>query len=216
MTTMPVQPRLAGKPLLRLQLQLQLLGRRRKPRPAFLKFAIIDGHSMNSCVAEMRICIDFVQYSIVQLMVQRGAIRMTPEQIAKLINLLKIKRTELRLSANEVAKRAKVDPGTVWRIEQGLIANPRVENLVAIGRVLAISPMELFTTAGWFTADDLPDFGTYLSTKFEGIPEAAVEDIEQYVDKTLDAHTRRSSPHQSLRHYNHCPQCPPRPEGVLT
>lgn len=137
---------------------------------------------------------------------------MTPEQIAKLINLLKIKRTELRLSANEVAKRAKVDPGTVWRIEQGLIANPRVENLVAIGRVLAISPMELFTTAGWFTADDLPDFGTYLSTKFEGIPEAAVEDIEQYVDKTLDAHTRRSSPHQSLRHYNHCPQCPRAPK----
>jgi DNA-binding XRE family transcriptional regulator len=116
---------------------------------------------MKYFVVELSICIEFVQYPIVQLIVQGETILMTPEQTVQLINLLKQKRTERHLSVNEVARRADVDPGTVWRIEQGMIAKPRVESLIAIGNVLGINAMDLFATVGWLTADDLPSLGTY-------------------------------------------------------
>ncbi|AWG70770.1 MULTISPECIES: helix-turn-helix domain-containing protein [Mycobacteroides] len=144
---------------------------------------------------------------------------MTPEQTVKLIKLLKEKRTELRLSVNEVARRAEVDPGTAWRIEQGMIAKPRVESIIAIGRVLGINPLELFTTVGWLTADDLPDVTTYISAKFSELPDAAVEDIEHYADRVVHANARRPHTHHDPRptdscpqQTRHCPQCPCAPK----
>lgn len=144
---------------------------------------------------------------------------MTPEQTVKLINLLKVKRSELRLSVNEVARRADVDPGTAWRIEQGMIAKPRVENIIAIGRVLGINPIELFTTVGWLTADDLPDVSTYLNAKFSELPDAALEDIEHYTDRVVHANAQRPHTHHNSapsdncpRQTRHCPQCPCAPK----
>ncbi|OKH75847.1 XRE family transcriptional regulator [Mycobacterium sp. SWH-M1] len=145
---------------------------------------------------------------------------MTPEQTVKLIKLLKDKREQLRLSVNEVARRADVDPGTAWRIEQGMIAKPRVESIIAIGRVLGINPVELFTVVGWLTANDLPDLNTYLNAKFDELPETAVEDIEHYVDTTV--HGQRQFEHRRYatvgaatscpQKTNHCPQCPCAPK----
>ena len=144
---------------------------------------------------------------------------MAPEQTVKLINLLKTKRGELRLSVNEVARRADVDPGTVWRIEQGMIAKPRVESLIAIGRVIGINAMELFTAVGWLTADDLPDVSTYLSAKFAELSDSAVEDIEHYVDTTIHGHQQHAQRnHAPAGAYgcpqktNHCAQCPCAPK----
>ena len=173
----------------------------------------------HSAILKWRINIDFNQYPVVQLLAQGGAILMTPEQTVKLIKLLKEKREKQRFSVNEVARRADVDPGTVWRIEQGMIAKPRVESLIAIGRVLGIGPMELFTTVGWLTADDLPDVTTYLSAKFSELPDAAVEDIEHYTDRVIHANNRRPHTHhdtgpidQCPRQTRHCPQCPCAPK----
>jgi hypothetical protein len=120
------------------------------------------------CVVELSIPIELIQWSVVQLMVQRETILMTPEQTMKLINLLGQKRKESGLSVNEVARRANVDPGTVWRIEQGMIATPRAESLMAIGGVLGILPADLFATVGWLTADELPTIGPYLRAKYGG------------------------------------------------
>lgn len=194
-------------------------GVRNGPNHGHSENAIICVELTNYPVLELQICIDFNQYPIVQLKVQRGAIRMTPEQTVKLIKILTEKRTELGLSSNAVARKAELDPGTVWRIEQGMIAKPRVESLIAIGRVLGINAMELFTAVGWLTADDLPDVSTYLGAKFKGISDSAVEDIEHYVDTTV--HASRQYPHR--RHVtadahgcphktNHCPQCPCAPK----
>lgn len=143
---------------------------------------------------------------------------MTPEQTVKLINLLKQKRTELHLSVNEVARRADVDTGTVWRIEQGMIAKPRAESLIAIGNVLGINAMDLFATVGWLTADDLPTLGTYLSAKFKQLPAAAIDDIEQYVAKALQPkgqstnNDHAATADQCPQKANHCPQCPCSPK----
>lgn len=147
---------------------------------------------------------------------------MTPEQTVKLINLLTSKRTELGLSINEVARRSGIDAGSVWRIEQGKIAKPRVKSIIAIGRVLEINPIELFTAVGWLTSDDLPDLGTYLTTKYADLPATAVENAERYIDtlRTPPAHPTSPGCHHAgtiadpcPQRINHCPQCPCAPMG---
>jgi len=155
----------------------------------------------------LQIDIDFIQYSIVQLLIQRGAISMTPEQTVKLINLLKEKRAELDLSVNEVARRADVDPGTVWRIEQGMIAKPRIESLIAIGRVLDINAMELFTTVGWLTADDLPSLGTYLNAMFSELPRPVIGHIEHHVTRILHAYEHSAGGRHNSANHENCLWC---------
>lgn len=145
---------------------------------------------------------------------------MTPDQTVKLINLLTAHRKEQNLSVNEVARRAGVDAGTVWRIEQGMIAKPRVESLIAIAKVLGIRPIELFTTVGWLTADDLPDLGAYLHTKYAELTEPAVQNAARYIDnlRTPPAQSFRGCHHAGTfadpcpQRTNHCPQCPCAPK----
>lgn len=137
---------------------------------------------------------------------------MTPEQTVKFIE----RRAELGLSSNEVARRAHLDPGAFWRIEQGMIEKPRADTLIAIARALDINPIELFTIVGWLTADDLPSLSTYLTAKFEGLSDAAVIDVEHYVGKALDNRSSyRGGPSPSERcpqQSKHCPQCPCAPK----
>jgi transcriptional regulator with XRE-family HTH domain len=166
-------------------------------------------------VVELSVYIEFLQYSIVKLMVQEEIIPMTPEQTVKLMSLLETSRNKLNLSVNEVARRAKVDPATAWRIEQGMIASPKADSLLAMGKVLGIPAMELFCTVGWLTAEDLPDVGTYLRTKFEKLPVKAVQDIERYADTVLYVHGQSAlKPHSvaltdhCAQQRDHCPQCP--------
>jgi transcriptional regulator with XRE-family HTH domain len=132
---------------------------------------------------------------------------MTPEQTIQLIKLLTQKRTELHLSVNEVARRADVDPGTVWRIEQGMIAKPRAESLIAIGNVLGINAIDLFATVGWLTADDLPSLGTYLGAKFSHPPDAVVRHIEHHVTKILHAYSHSAGNRHSTADPETCPWC---------
>ncbi|GFG50805.1 transcriptional regulator [Mycolicibacterium agri] len=132
---------------------------------------------------------------------------MTPEQTVKLINLLKEKRSELRLSINEVARRADVDPGTVWRIEQGMIPTPRAESLIAIGEVLGINSMHLFTIVGWLTADDLPPLGTYLHTKYTHLPDPVIRHIEHHVSEILHAYSHSTGDRHSYAIPENCPWC---------
>lgn len=132
---------------------------------------------------------------------------MTPEQTVQLIDLLKQKRTELDLSVNEVARRADVDPGTVWRIEQGMIAKPRAESLIAMGNVLGINAIDLFATVGWLTADDLPSLGAYLSTKFSHPPDAVVRHIEHHVTKILHAYGHSAGDRHNMADPEVCPWC---------
>src|SRR6202051_1646512 len=87
------------------------------------------------CVAVLYFGIEFAQLSIIQWMIQRETIAMNTDQTVRLINLLSKKRAESGLSVAEVARRAHVAGGRVWRIEQGMIATPKAESLKAIGTV---------------------------------------------------------------------------------
>ena len=86
--------------------------------------------------------------------------------IARFGKLLQSRREALGLSVREAARRAEVDKGTVSRIEQGQIPNPRPENIKAIAQVLRIPVSDLFAVAGWMPKDELPTLRPYLRTKY--------------------------------------------------
>ena len=113
---------------------------------------------------------------------------MTPEQTKQLTTVLKQRREEAGLSNNEVARRAGVDAGTVWRIEQGMIASPKAESLQAIGEVLGISASDLFATVGWMPSKDLPTIRPYLRSKYRDLPPEAVAEIEAEFDAIAKKH----------------------------
>jgi transcriptional regulator with XRE-family HTH domain len=132
---------------------------------------------------------------------------MTPEQTVELIKILTEKRAELGLSTNEVARRAHLDPVAVWRIEQGMVAKPRADSLISIGRTLGINPIELFTTVGWLTADDLPSLSTYLSAKFSHPPDAVIRHIEHHVTRILHAYSHSAGDRHKAADLETCPWC---------
>lgn len=110
---------------------------------------------------------------------------MNTDQTVQLINLLSKKRTESGLSIAEVARRAHVDVAAVWGIEQGMIATPRAESLIAIGGVLGIPSADIFATVGWLTEDALPDIKPYLRAKYGRLPEDALAEIEDHITKVV-------------------------------
>lgn len=113
---------------------------------------------------------------------------MTPEQSARLGVLLTSKREEAGLSIPEVSRQAGIDRGTLWRIEKGVITNPKAENLQSIGEVLGIPTSDLFATVGWVPPKQLPTIRPYLRTKYRQLPDAAVKEIEGYFDDVARRH----------------------------
>ncbi|OYN77800.1 hypothetical protein CG716_17465 [Mycolicibacterium sphagni] len=126
---------------------------------------------------------------------------MTPEETANLTNLIMVKRNQLQLSVNEVARRADISPTMMWRIEQGLIANTRMDRLLAITDALGITRTDLFTTIGWLPAADLPTLSTYLRVKYYHLPDAVIRHIARDVTKIVHAYNNRTDTDES------CPEC---------
>lgn len=109
-------------------------------------------------------------------------------QSKHLVALLTSRREDAGLSIPEVSRRAGVDRGTLWRIEQGMIASPKAENLQAIGEVLGIPASDLFAIVGWMPSKDLPTIRPYLRSKYHQLPTDAVREIEQYFDDVAARH----------------------------
>lgn len=113
---------------------------------------------------------------------------MTPEQATQLATLLTDKRREAGITAHEVSRQAHVDRGTLWRIEKGMIANPKAENLQAIGEVLGIPTSDLFAIVGWVPPKQLPTIKPYLRTKYHQLPPKALLEIEKHFDEVAHRH----------------------------
>jgi transcriptional regulator with XRE-family HTH domain len=133
-------------------------------------------------VVELYPAIELIQQFVIQWEIVKETILMTPEQTRQLVSLLSKKRAEAGLSVNEVARRALVDPGTAWRIEQGLIPTPKAESLTAIGGVLGIPSVDLFAIVGWIPSGELPSIGPYLRAKYRQLPDGALREIETHFE----------------------------------
>ncbi|MFF0492858.1 helix-turn-helix domain-containing protein [Nocardia sp. NPDC004068] len=95
--------------------------------------------------------------------------------------ILAERRRVLNLSSKEVAKRAKLDYTTYWRIETGVVAKPQVENITAIARALNLSCTDLFALLGWLPSDELPSISPYLQTRYSELPVEAHQRIRGYL-----------------------------------
>ncbi|MFF0493958.1 helix-turn-helix domain-containing protein [Nocardia sp. NPDC004068] len=100
--------------------------------------------------------------------------------IARLGRLIQSRRETLGLSVREAARRAEVDKGTVSRIEQGLIPNPRPDNIKAIAQALRVPVSDLFAVAGWTPKGELPALRPYLRTKYNLTVKEAKEIEEDF------------------------------------
>lgn len=113
---------------------------------------------------------------------------MTTDQLRQLATLLTAKREAFGLTIPEVSRLAGVNRGTLWRLELGMIASPKGENLQAIGEVLGISAGDLFATIGWMPPNDLPSIRPYLRSKYHDLPPEAVAEIEAEFDAVARKH----------------------------
>jgi transcriptional regulator with XRE-family HTH domain len=113
---------------------------------------------------------------------------MTLDRTEQLAALLKQKREELGLSGSEVARRAGVDVGTIWRIEHGQIAAPQAGSLKEIARVLQIPVADLFTITDMLPKGELPSWKPYLRAKYGDLPADEFAELETVFAKIVQRH----------------------------
>lgn len=119
---------------------------------------------------------------------------MDPTSTKRVAKLLRAKREALNLSANEVARRAGVDPATVTRMEKAQIPTPRPDNLKAIADVLGLSATDLFVSARWLPEDELPTFQPYLRAKYGSLSDEDMNELEHVFDRIAKKHGYGAGP----------------------
>ena len=115
---------------------------------------------------------------------------MTPNEAKYLAAQIRKRRNELHLSAAEVARRAGVTTGTVTRLELAQISDPRPGNLVAIGQVLGLDPVDIFVMSRWLPSDvlPLPTYGPYVRAKYSHLPEHVLDALQDGFQSLLVEH----------------------------
>lgn len=105
---------------------------------------------------------------------------MQEKDIQGLAETIRKQRQKLGLSASEVARQAGVAKGTITRLELGQITSPRMENLRTIADVLQLPLTDILAESSMLRGSDLPTLNPYLRTKFKGMPDSAVREIEEH------------------------------------
>ncbi|MEB4262097.1 hypothetical protein OQ854_24880, partial [Mycobacterium ulcerans] len=65
------------------------------------------------------------------------------------------------------------------------VPTPKAESLRAIGGVLGIPAIDLFTIVGWIAAGELPSIGPYLRARYPKLPEDVLREIETHFDAVV-------------------------------
>lgn len=113
---------------------------------------------------------------------------MNHNDIQGLARTIRLQREKLGISASELARRARVAKGTITRLELGQNAAPRMDNLLAIAEALELPLTELLAESDLLQKDDLPAFSPYLRTKYKGIPESALKEIDEHFREVAKRH----------------------------
>jgi transcriptional regulator with XRE-family HTH domain len=87
----------------------------------------------------------------------------------------------------QLAREIDANIATVSFLEAGTLLSPQPDTLKAIARVLEIPISDLFVTADWLPADELPTLKPYLRAKYD-LDERAIADIEAYAQQRAQRH----------------------------
>lgn len=77
---------------------------------------------------------------------------------------------------------------TISDLEAGRNLSPQPDTLKAIARALDLPISDLFVTADWLPADELPTLKPYLRAKYQDLDEQAIADIEAYANQRAKRH----------------------------
>ena len=106
--------------------------------------------------------------------------------------LLRTRRLELGQRLEDVASRAGVDVAGLSRAENGKKV-PAPETLAALASALELPLADLYEAAGYPLPQELPTLRPYLRRAY-GIPEEAVQEIEQYLERIAAEYGTVSAP----------------------
>lgn len=113
---------------------------------------------------------------------------LTPIQAQQLAESLRSHRQAAGLSMRQLALASGINVSIISRLESGVQPNPLPDTLKALARVLALPITDLFVTADWLPADELPTLKPYLRAKYRDLDERAIADIEAYANQRAQRH----------------------------
>jgi transcriptional regulator with XRE-family HTH domain len=99
--------------------------------------------------------------------------------------MIRQRRTELALSASQLATRVGVNSSTIIRLENGGIRAPRADKLARLAEVLGLKLVDVVATAGYLASGELPAFEPYLVAKYPELSEAAVAELTRRFKELL-------------------------------
>jgi len=106
--------------------------------------------------------------------------------VAEMGDTLRQRRLELGWSMRTLEAASGVDDAVISRIENGSIAQPRLDKITKIAAALGLDPMNVISTATNGPATQAP-LAVYLTARFPGLPLEAVDRIERYIERVLRA-----------------------------
>ena len=81
------------------------------------------------------------------------------------------------MTIRELAEDAEMNFATVSRIEQGKFQTPGHDKLARIAKALGLNTADVFALADYTLPADLPSFQPYLRSKYQDMPDAAVDEL---------------------------------------
>ena len=113
---------------------------------------------------------------------------LTPDQARRLGLFISTRREQRGLSMRRLAREINANVATISLLEAGNYLSPQPDTLKAIARVLEIPISDLFVTADWLPAGELPALKPYLRAKYRDLDEQSIADIEAYANKRAERH----------------------------
>ena len=91
-----------------------------------------------------------------------------------------------RLSLAQLAERVGVSPSYLSKLENGSVLQPSADILCRLADVLEIDSADLFAYTGYTLPESLPSLSAYLHAKYENVSDAAVTELDNYLQYVRD------------------------------
>jgi transcriptional regulator with XRE-family HTH domain len=112
---------------------------------------------------------------------------MTEESAQKLAGYIKRLRQDKRWGVRELARRAGLDAAVIVHLESGRARHPRLDTLRSLASALETPLADMLAEAGQAMQCGGPCIATHLRVCYSQLTEAAVRDIEAYVNRAVEA-----------------------------